>query len=78
VCAAVAPKPVNALARGSALPLADLAAAGVRRISVGSALARAAYGGFMRAAREMSERGTFSFIDEGPSFADLSGFMAGR
>lgn len=57
---AVSPKPLNVLI-GSASPLtvADLAALGVRRISVGGALARAAWGGFMRAARIIAEHGRF-------------------
>ena len=57
---AVAPKPVNLLV-GSAteLTLADIAALGVRRVSVGGALARSAWGGFMRAARSLAEDGAF-------------------
>ncbi len=80
VCATVAPKPVNALAarKGDGLTVENLAAAGVRRISVGSALSRAALGAFLRAAREISEKGTFSFGDDAASFAELSGFMTGR
>ncbi|CAM5185793.1 2-methylisocitrate lyase-like PEP mutase family enzyme OS=Castellaniella defragrans OX=75697 GN=HNR28_003552 PE=4 SV=1 [Castellaniella defragrans] len=60
VVAAVAPKPVNLLV-GSAsdLTLADIAALGVRRVSVGGALARAAWGGFQRAARILVEEGRF-------------------
>jgi 2-methylisocitrate lyase-like PEP mutase family enzyme len=56
----------------------DLAAAGVRRISLGSALARAALGAFLRAAHEIKERGTFTFADAAASFADLDPFMQGR
>ncbi len=80
VCAAVSPRPVNALAggRGSALTVASLAAAGVRRISLGSALSRAALGAFLRAAREISEKGTFRFGDDAASFSELNEFMAGR
>lgn len=60
VVEAVHPKPVNVLAGSpGALPLAELAALGVRRVSVGGALARAAWGGFMRAAREIAEHGRF-------------------
>src|SRR5579864_3993903 len=56
-------RPVNALMgfRGVQLSLAELTAIGVKRVSVGSALARAALGAFMRAAREMREHGTFTF-----------------
>ncbi len=60
VVAAVAPKPVNVLVGGpSALSMAELAALGVRRVSVGGALARAAWGGFERAARALAEQGRF-------------------
>jgi len=60
VVAGVAPKPVNVLI-GSAgqLSMQELAALGVRRVSVGGALARAAWGGFMRAARLIAEQGRF-------------------
>ncbi len=80
VCAAVAPRPVNALAagKGSGFTVANLAAAGVRRISVGSALTRAAFGAFLRAAREIAEKGTFTFGDEAASFAELTAFMSER
>jgi 2-methylisocitrate lyase-like PEP mutase family enzyme len=44
--------------------LADLEAIGVKRVSVGGALARAAYGAFLRAAREMREGGTFGFVEK--------------
>src|ERR1700679_1997866 len=60
VVAAVAPKPVNLLVGFNAdLTLADIAALGVRRVSVGGALARAAWGGFMRAAKLIAEQGRF-------------------
>jgi 2-methylisocitrate lyase-like PEP mutase family enzyme len=55
---AVAPKPVNALLYGPRLCVADLAAAGVRRVSIGSGLAAAAWSGFERAARQLVESGT--------------------
>jgi 2-methylisocitrate lyase-like PEP mutase family enzyme len=80
VCAAVSPKPVNALAarKDDGLTVENLAAAGVRRISVGSALNRAAFGAFLRAAREIQEKGTFSFGGDTIPFAEISEFMAGR
>jgi methylisocitrate lyase len=57
IVGAVAPKPVNVLIGGPfGLSVAEL---GVRRVSVGGALARAAWGGFMRAVREIAEQGTF-------------------
>ncbi len=55
---AVAPKPVNVLLYGPRLCVADLAAAGVRRVSIGSGLAAAAWNGFERAARQLVESGT--------------------
>jgi 2-methylisocitrate lyase-like PEP mutase family enzyme len=67
VVRAVAPKPVNVLVGWpSELTVSALAALGARRISVGAALARAAWGGFERAARELAERGSFA------GFADAS------
>jgi 2-methylisocitrate lyase-like PEP mutase family enzyme len=67
-------RPVNVLMgmQGVNLNLAGLSAMGVKRVSVGSLLSRAAYGAFLRAAREMQERGTFSFAAEAVSFEDLS------
>lgn len=80
VCAAVHPRPVNVLAGGKDSPFTvrNLADAGVRRISVGSALNRAALGAFLRASREILEKGTFTFGDDAAPFAELNGFMAGR
>lgn len=60
----------------SRLGVADLAAVGVRRISVGSALARAAFGAFLRAARELRERGTFGFARDAVSYKEISGLLA--
>jgi 2-methylisocitrate lyase-like PEP mutase family enzyme len=52
----------------SALTVKDVAALGVRRISVGGSLARSAWGGFMRAARQIAEQGSFNgFADAAPS-----------
>ena len=58
--AAVAPKPVNVLLGFGDLTVADLAALGVRRVSVGGSLARMAWSGFARAAKELSEAGTIT------------------
>jgi len=70
----VAPKPVNAVMMGDVgLTVADLAALGVRRISVGSALARVAWGAFVRAATAIAERGSFDGLAGATSFADLNG-----
>jgi methylisocitrate lyase len=60
VIAAVAPKPVNLLVNAPFITVAEAAALGVRRISVGGTLARAAWGGFLDAAQEIAEAGTFS------------------
>jgi len=54
----------------------ELASFGVRRISVGSALSRAALGAFMRAAREIQERGTFTFADDAAPYPQLNAMMA--
>ncbi|HEX3110985.1 MAG TPA: isocitrate lyase/phosphoenolpyruvate mutase family protein, partial [Thermoanaerobaculia bacterium] len=54
------------------LSLSDLSALGVKRISVGSGLARAAFGAFLRAANEMREHGTFTFADDAVPYRDLS------
>ncbi|MFL6695776.1 MAG: oxaloacetate decarboxylase [Vitreoscilla sp.] len=60
VVAAVAPKPVNLLVGGTSdLTVHEIAALGVRRISVGGGLARSAWGGFMRAAQSLAEQGVF-------------------
>lgn len=76
---AVTPKPVNVLI-GNASPfsVADLAALGVRRISVGGALARAAWGGFMRAARQIAETGQFEELGKGYPGAELQRIFAAR
>lgn len=76
VCSAVAPRPVNALIGAVGRSAAELAAVGVRRISTGSALNRAAMGAFLAAAREMKEKGTFTFLENAVPFAALSNFMA--
>jgi 2-methylisocitrate lyase-like PEP mutase family enzyme len=74
---AVSPLPVNALISADVgLTVADLADLGVRRVSVGSALARAAWGGFIRAATEIAERGSFAGLDGAASFAALNGVFA--
>jgi methylisocitrate lyase len=58
----VAPKPVNVLIGGDYLTLAQARDAGVRRISVGGALARAAITGFLAAAKEIADQGTFTAL----------------
>jgi 2-methylisocitrate lyase-like PEP mutase family enzyme len=79
VVAAVAPKPVNLLVGStSELTLQDIAALGVRRVSVGGALARAAWGGFMRAARTLSEEGRFDGFADAASGVELNAFFSRR
>ena len=66
-------RPVNVVMglAGSQLDLVTLAKLGVKRVSVGSALARAAFGALIRAAHEMRERGTFAFADHAVAYRDL-------
>ena len=66
VVAAVAPKPVNLLVNAPFVTVAEAAALGVRRISVGGTLARTAWGGFLEAAREIADSGTFACFDRLP------------
>jgi 2-methylisocitrate lyase-like PEP mutase family enzyme len=70
----VAPKPVNVLVSGfnHQLTLSELADLGVRRISVGSGLALAAWGAFLQAAREIKTNGTFNLLANHAPFADLN------
>jgi methylisocitrate lyase len=72
----VAPKPVNVLVGSDFTTVAELAQAGVRRISVGGALARAAWGGFLQAAREIAEKGTFGGLARAVPFAEINGAFA--
>jgi 2-methylisocitrate lyase-like PEP mutase family enzyme len=71
-------RPVNVLMGSPALRMSvdDLAALGVRRISVGSALSRAALGAFLRASREILERGTFSFGADAVGYAEINAMFA--
>ncbi len=76
IVSAVSPKPVNVLmSANTGLKVPDLAALGVRRISVGSSLARAAWGGFVRAAKAIAEEGSFAGFDGAAPFAELNGFF---
>jgi methylisocitrate lyase len=77
VVSAVAPKPVNVLVGSDFATVAELAALGVRRISVGGALARAAWTAFLDAATEIAEHGRFSRFARAVSFADLNRRFAG-
>lgn len=76
VVAAVRPKPVNVLMSGNTgLTVADVAELGVRRISVGSSLARAAWTGFLRAARAIAAEGSFAGFDDTVPYAELNSFF---
>src|SRR6202166_4241048 len=72
VVKAVHPKPVNLLLGWPGLSVAEAAELGVRRISVGGSLARAAWGGFMRAAQEIAEKGTFTELGNGYAGGELN------
>ncbi len=73
---AVAPKPVNILMSSDiGLRVADLAEMGVRRVSVGSSLARTAWTGFIKAAREIAEKGSFGGFNGATAYAELNGFF---
>jgi 2-methylisocitrate lyase-like PEP mutase family enzyme len=69
---AVAPKPVNVLVGSDFATVDELAHAGVRRISVGPALALAAWTGFLEAAKEIAEHGTFTCVGRAVPFADIN------
>ena len=69
---ALAPKPVNVLVGSDFTTVAELADLGVRRISVGGALARAAWGSFLYAASEIAEHGTFARLAAGVPFPVLN------
>ena len=73
IVAAVSPKPVNLLINAPFMTVADAAQLGVRRISVGGTLARAAWGGFLRAAREILDEGTFQAFDDLPNVNAILG-----
>jgi 2-methylisocitrate lyase-like PEP mutase family enzyme len=78
VCAAVS-KPVNFMAgiKGKSFTVADLEAAGVKRISVAGSLFRAAMTGLLDAAREVKDKGTFGYLDRSLATPELNNFMQG-
>ena len=78
VVGAVAPKPVNVLVGSDFATVAELADAGVRRISVGGALARAAWAGFLQAAKEIAELGTFTGLARAIPFAEINGAFVSK
>ncbi|HEX7329963.1 MAG TPA: isocitrate lyase/phosphoenolpyruvate mutase family protein [Pyrinomonadaceae bacterium] len=71
-------RPVNVLMgmKGVQFTLAELSDLGVKRISVGAALARCAYGNFLSAAREMREQGTFTFLDDEATPSSINSMLA--
>jgi len=70
---AVSPKPVNFLFSLEAnITLADLQERGVKRVSVGSALARAAYSAFINAAKEIKDKGTFNFAKDAIAYGEIN------
>jgi len=73
VVQAVAPKPVNVLVGSDFATVAELATRGVRRISVGGALARAAWTGFLEAAKEIAGQGSFTCLGRAVPFAEVNG-----
>ncbi len=77
VVRAVAPRPVNVLVASDFTTVAELAKAGVRRISVGGTLARTAWTGFIEAATEIAERGTFSSLSRAVPSARIEGLFGG-
>jgi 2-methylisocitrate lyase-like PEP mutase family enzyme len=70
--------PVNVLmgASGSTMDQAQLSSIGVRRISVGSALSRAALGAFFRAAQEMKNQGTFTYVEQALSYPEITRLLS--
>jgi 2-methylisocitrate lyase-like PEP mutase family enzyme len=75
VIRAVAPKPVNLLVGWPGLGVADAAALGVRRISVGGALARTAWSGFIRAAKQIASEGRFELFADAAPMSEINGFF---
>jgi 2-methylisocitrate lyase-like PEP mutase family enzyme len=78
VVEAVAPRPVNVLVYSDFTTVAEVADAGARRISVGGALARAAWTGFLPAAREIAEHGTFSSLASNVTGAEMERLISPR
>lgn len=77
VVEAVAPKPVNVLVGSNFTTVAELTRLGVRRISVGGALALSAWTGFLQAAKEIAQRGSFTALGRALSHDEIDGLFAG-
>ena len=73
-------RPLNVVMglRSSRLSVAELSKIGVRRISVGSALSRAALGSFLRAARELKDKGTFEFAQQGVDYGEMNAMFQAK
>ena len=78
VVGALAPRPVNVLVGNDSVTVAELEALGVRRVSVGGGLARAAWTGFLQAAAGIADQGTFAGLGRAASFADINGAFDSR
>ncbi len=78
VVKAVAPKPVNLLVGAPGSSVAEIADLGVRRISVGGALARSAWGGLLRAARDIAQNGSFAEFGNAVPYAEINGAFGGE
>ena len=78
VCAALS-RPFNFMAgvKGRSFPVAELAGAGVKRISLATSLYRAAMSGLVNAAREVKDHGTFGYVDTTMATPELNGYMRG-
>ena len=76
IVAAVSPKPVNVLVHKPFTTVAELSGAGVRRISIGGALARVAWSGLLNASREIATHGTFDALGRAHPGADLNALFA--
>lgn len=72
----LAPKPINVLWTGPGFTVAELADLGVRRISVGGALARTAWGAFLKAARELADSGSFAGMAQAIPNGEMNGLFA--
>lgn len=78
VVKAVAPKPVNLLMGAPGMSVTEIADLGVRRISVGGAMARAAWGAFLRASRDIAQNGSFAEFAHAVSYAEINGMFGGE
>lgn len=72
----LSPKPINVLLNGPLFTVAEMADLGVRRISVGGALARVAFGAFMKAAREIADSGTLGGLTQAVPHPEINGLFA--